>query len=175
MIADRVRMKRKKSISGYVIATDADFSGTRDGEFVYIGSDDYVIIPHKIKGVTVTKTYNDSAIGGMFGRNASIVKGVATLEGHSITNMRQMFHNSQATTLDLSNFDTSNVTDMYRMFYNSLATTLDLSSFDTSKVTDMDWMFRNSPATTGYARTQADENKFNASDGKPAGLNFVVK
>ncbi len=197
MIADRVRMSKKKSIpSGpdYVIATDADFSGTTDGTFVYIGSDDYVQIPHKIKGVTVTKT------DGMFGSGASIVKGVATLEGHSITNMSYMFYNSKATTLDLSNFDTSNVTDMsrmfqgsqattlvlssfntsnvtdmYRMFYNSQATTLDLSSFDTSKVTDMSWMFRNSPATTGYARTQSDANNFNASSNKPAGLNFVVK
>ena len=33
MIADRVRMSKKKSISGYVMATDADFSGTADGEF----------------------------------------------------------------------------------------------------------------------------------------------
>lgn len=30
-------------------------------------------------------------------------------------------------------------------------------------------------ATTGYARTQADADRFNASPGKPAGLNFVVK
>ena len=48
MIADRVRMSKKKSIPSipdYVIATDADFSGTADGDFVYIGSKDYVIIP----------------------------------------------------------------------------------------------------------------------------------
>ena len=41
MIADRVRMSKKKSIPSipdYVIATDADFSGTADGDFVYIGS-----------------------------------------------------------------------------------------------------------------------------------------
>ncbi len=203
MIADRVRMKKKKSISGipaYVIATDADFSGTADGDFVYIGSEEYVAIPHKIKGVTVTKMYNSSNPGGMFGNNASIVKGVATLEGHSITSMRYMFGNSQATTLDLSSFDTSNVTDMSymflgsrtttldlssfdtsnvttmdNMFRNSQATTLDLSSFDTSNVTNMDFMFRIAKATTGYARTQADANKLNASSSKPAGLNFVVK
>ena len=119
MIADRVRMKRKKSISGYVIATDADFSGTADGDFVYIGSDEHVIIPHKIKGVTVTKTPY------MFGRNASIVKGVATLEGHSITNMSDMFYDSSA--------------------------------------------------TTGYARTQADADRLNASDYKPEELIFIVK
>ena len=194
MIADRVRMKRKKSISGYVIATDADFSGTTDGTFVYIGSEKHIIIPHKIKGVTVTQTSN------MFGSSASIVKGVATLEGHSITSMNSMFFNSQATTLDLSSFITSNVTRMDSMFFNSQATTLDLSSFNTSKVTNMSYMFRGSQATTldlssfdtskvtnrgnmfnqskatiGYARTQADANKFNASTNKPSGLRFVVK
>ena len=36
-------------------------------------------------------------------------------------------------------------------------------------------MFQAPKATTGYARTQADANKFNASSNKPAGLNFVVK
>ena len=194
MIADRVRMKRKKSISGYVIATDADFSGTADGAFVYIGSDDYVAIPHKIKGVTVTTTNR------MFGSNASTVIGVSTLEGHSITNMNNMFDQSQATILDLSGLDTSNVTSMNSMFQgsqatpldlssfntsnviymgymfrNSQATTLDLSSFNTSNVTSMNSMFQLSKATTGYARTQADANKFNASSNKPAGLNFVVK
>ena len=61
------------------------------------------------------------------------------------------------------------------MFYNSQATSLNLSSFDTSKVTTMSYMFRHSQATTGYARTQADANRFNASSDKPEGLNFVVK
>lgn len=177
MIADRVRMRKsKKGIpSYYVMATDADFSGTADGEFVYIGSDDYVIIPHKIKGITVTKTYNSSSIGGMFGIKESIVKGVATLKGHSITDMSHMFRNSQATSLDLSSFDTSNVTNMSYMFAGSKATILDLSSFDTSNVTNTTYMFYSSKATTGYARTQADANKFNAVSFKPAGLNFVVK
>ena len=203
MIADRVRMSKKKSIPSipdYVMATDADFSGTTDGSFVYIGSKKLIIIPHKIKGVTVTKMFTSIAIGGMFGKDASIVRGVATLEGHSLTNMSYMFHssqattldlsgldtskvvdmkymfrNSQATTLDLSNFDTSNVTDMKYMFYDSQAPTLDLSSFDTSKVNSVLNMFYGSKATTGYARTQADANKFNASSNKPAGLNFVVK
>ena len=197
MIADRVRMSKKKSISGvpdYVIATDADFSGTTDGSFVYIGSKEFIIIPHKIKGVTVTSTAN------MFGSGASIVKGVATLEGHSITDVAYMFNGSQATSLDLSSFDTSKVTTMGSMFNGSQATSLDLSSFDTSNVTTMGSMFRNSKATsldlssfntsnvtgvanmfygsqatTGYARTQADANKFNSSYQKPAGLNFVVK
>ena len=39
----------------------------------------------------------------------------------------------------------------------------------------MEKMFDNSKATTGYARTQADADKFNASSGKPTNLNFIVK
>jgi surface protein len=92
-----------------------------------------------------------------------------------VTSMRYMFYGSSATTLDLSSFDTSNVIYMSYMFYRSSATTLDLSSFDTSKVTNMNNMFNSSSATTGYARTQADADRFNNSSGKPARLNFVVK
>ena len=89
--------------------------------------------------------------------------------------MNSMFYNSTATTLDLSSFDTSNVIDMTNMFYNSTATTLDLSSFDTSNVTNMSNMFYGCSATTGYARTQADADRFNNSSGKPSALVFVVK
>ena len=89
--------------------------------------------------------------------------------------MSSMFRSSKATSLDLSNFDTSNVTNMDTMFYDSKATTLDLSSFDTSKVTDMGWMFTRAKATTGYARSQEDADRFNASSHKPSELTFVVK
>ena len=68
----------------------------------------------------------------------------------------------------------NSVTDMSYMFNNSRATSLDLSSFDTSSVTNMSYMFWGSRATTGYARTQADADKFNSSSNKPAGLVFVV-
>ena len=63
---------------------------------------------------------------------------------------------------------------MSLMFGQSQATTLDLSSFDTSNVTNMGYMFMQSQATTGYARTQADANKFNSSSNKPSTLTFVV-
>ena len=39
----------------------------------------------------------------------------------------------------------------------------------------MSWMFYGSKATTGYARTQEDADRFNASSNKPSGLTFVVK
>jgi hypothetical protein len=38
----------------------------------------------------------------------------------------------------------------------------------------MSSMFSGSSATTGYARTQADADKLNASSNKPAGLTFIV-
>ena len=172
MLASRVRMSyiKKGGIPNYyVMATDNDFSGTANGQFKYIGSHEYVIIPHIIKGVNVT-SYQD-----MFRDNTStVLKGVAS-DNPNVTNMYQMFRNSRATTLDLSSFDTSNVISMFQMFRDSSATTLDLSSFDTSKVTDMGNMFNGSVATTGYARTQEDADRFNASSGKPARLTFVVK
>ena len=224
MLATRVRMSQiKKGIpSYYVMAQDSDFSGTANGKFKYIGSHEYVIIPHVIKGVNVT-SYSE-----MFRDNEStILKGVASdnpnvtdmshmfrssqattldlssFDTSSVTDMSFMFNNSQATTLDLSNFDTSSVTTMYIMFQNNRATTLDLSSFDTSNVTNMNRMFQDSQATTldlssfntskvyswgnmtnmfygskattGYARTQVDADRFNASSGKPSKLTFVVK
>ncbi len=42
-------------------------------------------------------------------------------------------------------------------------------------VTNMSNMFQNISATTGYARTQTDADKFNASSNKSSGLTFVVK
>lgn len=89
--------------------------------------------------------------------------------------MESMFNSSNSTVLNLSNFNTSNVTNMYTMFYRNRVTNLDLSSFDTSNITTMSYMFYESVATTGYARTQADADKFNASRWKPSKLKFVVK
>ena len=150
----------------YVLATDDDFSGTGNGNFRYIGTDEYVAIPHIIKGVPVT-SYNS-----MF-RDTS-VKGV-TSTNKNVRDMGYMFSGTQATSLNLSSFDTSSATDMYRMFHNSKATSLDLRSFDTSNVTDMSYMFYRSPATIGYARTQSDADNFNSSSNKSAGLTFIVK
>lgn len=181
--------------SHYVLATDDDFSGTSDGGFRYTGSDDYVIIPNVIKGVTITSTDR------MFREEeSSKVKGVATLEGNIITNTSYMFWFYEALTLELSYmntrnvtnmtgmfmysninllnlslFDTSNVTRMADMFYQSTTRTLDLASFNTSNVDNMADMFGDSQAIIGYARTQADADRLNASSGKPSSLKFVVK
>ena len=121
-------------------------------------------------------TSNVTSMYGMFYESkATEIKGLDKFDTSKVTRMDHMFWGSAATSLDLSSFDTSNVTNMSYMFCYSTATTLDLSSFDTTKVTDMSYMFSFSAATTGYARTQEDADKFNASSSKPSGLTFVVK
>ena len=67
------------------------------------------------------------------------------------------------------------IVSMNNMFNQSKATSIDLSSFDTSNVTDMSGMFYYSITTTGYARSQEDADRFNASSNKPSELTFVVK
>ena len=178
------------------LAQDSDFVNI-DGMWIYKGEALKVEIPTHIEGELVTST--QYMFNGDWTYQATPVTKVV-LNHSNVTNMSRMFNNAKATTLDLSSFDTSNVTDMSYMFYSSRATTLDLSSFDTSKVTDMSGMFRSSTATsldlssfdtssvtdmsymfthssakTGYARTQADADKFNSSSGKPSILKFVVK
>ena len=121
-------------------------------------------------------TSNVTNMSGMFNNSdATEIKGLNKFNTSKVTDMIGMFRGSEAAVLDLSSFDTSNVTDMRYMFNDSKATTLDLSSFDTSNVTDMRVMFSYSKATTGYARTQADADKFNNSSNKPSSLTFVVK
>lgn len=99
------------TVYSYVKATDADFSGTTNGEFKYIGTDKYVEIPHVIKEVPVT-SYKEMFKG-------TDVKGVKSTN-KNITDMHRMFNLSKATSLDLSSFDTSSVTDMSYMFSTSV-------------------------------------------------------
>ena len=124
-------------------------------------------------------SFDTSNVTGMtdmfFGSAATEIKGLEKFNTSNVTNMSGMFYNCKVANLELSNFDTSKVTDMSWMFYQSVATSLDLSSFDTTNVTDMSKMFYNSKATTGYARSQEDADRFNASSNKPSGLTFVVK
>ncbi len=257
----------------YVLATDDDFSGTEDGTFKYIGTDEYVEVPHVIKGVPVTSyssVFRGTSVKGVKSTNTNVTdmsnmfrycKTLQTIDlsnfnTSNVTNMQHMFYEcsnltsldlskfdtsnvtnmtymfegctslqtldlssfntsnvtkmgqmfngcTNLTTLDLSNFDTSNVTAMTNMFNRCTnlttldlssfdtsnvtamtnmftrctnLTTLDLSSFDTTNVTDMDYMFTNCTSLqTGYAKTQADANKFNSSEGKPEGLTFIIK
>ena len=153
------------------LAQDSDFVNI-DGMWIYRGAELEVEIPTHINGELVTSTQN--MFNGSSTNQATPVTKVV-LKHSKVTNMTSMFFSSSVTTLDLSSFNTSNVTDMSSMFGYSSARTLDLSSFNTSNITDMSSMFRWSGATIGYARTQADADKLNASPNKPTGLTFVVK
>jgi len=201
MLADRVRMgSRKKGESEYIgevyLAQDSDFVKVY-GVWVYRGSELKIEIPHRIQGEEITSyanmfngTGNYSAtpvtrvdstnknitdMSYMFFNSQATSLDLSSFDTSNVTAMNAMFRDSKATSLDLSSFDTSEVAYMSSMFQNSQATSLDLSSFDTSNVTNMSFMFNGSKATIGYARTQADADRFNNSSGKPPGLVFVVK
>ena len=119
----------------------------------------------------------------IFFYNALTTLDLSSFDTTNVTDMSAMFaYNYNYVTKSgiaeikgLNEFNTSNVTNMSEMFAGTDVTMLDLSSFDTSKVTDMGSMFSSSKATTGYARTQADADKFNNSSNKPSGLTFTVK
>ena len=125
-------------------------------------------------------------MGYMFYSTRAQILDLNTFDTSNVTDMNSMFRSSQATTIDLSSFNTSNVTNMTRMFNASQATRLDLSNFNTSKVANMEGMFYNCKATIGYAKTQADADRFNnvagsLSNGEdpdtkiPSTLRFTVK
>ena len=121
-------------------------------------------------------TLNVTSMYNMFGYSAATSLDLSSFNTSKVTNMKYMFSESAATEIKgLENFNTSEVTNMSRMFFGSKLTSLDLSNFDTSKVTDMRYMFLGSKATTGYARSQEDADRFNASSNKPDTLTFIVK
>ncbi len=122
----------------YVLATDKDFEGNADGQFIYRGTAEYVKIPTTIKGVNITSTVS------MFYN--SPVRGVLS-DNPAITDMRQMFCDSASDSLELI-LTTSSVTDMSRMFAGSKAKELILTSFDTSKVEIFQAMFSGAFAKT---------------------------
>ena len=120
-------------------------------------------------------TSNVLSMSSMFENTKATELNLSSFDTSKVTSMDSMFLGSQATTINLSSFDTSKVTSMDTMFYNAKVVSLDLSSFDTSNVTDMYYMFKDSSVTIGYARTEEDADKLNASSGKPSALSFVVK
>ena len=174
-------------IPNYHLATDSEFSGTTDGNFRYIGTDKFMIIPEVIKEVTITstellRTGQDGdylANIGVALLNTNIVNmdslfyyalantiEVTYLNTSSVTNMAGMFIEcSRQTSLDLSTFDTSNVLDMNWMFgdNNNLAS-LDVSNFDTSKVTNMEYMFTSCESLTTLDLSSFDTSNVTSSD-----------
>ena len=130
----------------------------------------------KITGLNKFDTSKVTDMSEMFSKSEAESLDLSSFVTTNVTNMRSMFYRSNATEITgLNKFNTSKVTSMRAMFAECQAKALDLSSFDTSKVTDMDYMFSSAKTTTGYARTQADADKFNASSEKPSTLTFTVK
>ena len=133
----------------YVLAEDSDFIGDRNGQFMYAGSAEYVIVPEVIKGVKITST------ACMF--KGSVVKGVIC-DNPAITDMRGMFWDARTNEIELIQnkprsaveliLNTSNVTDMSWMFHGAIIEELILTTFDTSKVTNFSSMFEGARAKT---------------------------
>lgn len=135
----RARSMGVQSTNNYVLAKESDFTGT-NGSFKYVGKDDYVEVPHTIRGEKVTSYYR------MF--EGTSVKGVKSTN-KNITDTALMFYNLQSEELDVSQLDTTNVANMYLMFsarsdeaVDTKLKRLDLSNFYTGKVINMREMFR---------------------------------
>ena len=146
----------------YVLATDEDFSGTANGSFKYIGEDEYVIVPYRIKGIVV-RSYkamfkNNTAIKGVASYSREVLDFSNCFEGAGITGQplelkyletggayvfSYMFYNCKAGTLDLSGWDTSNVYLMNHLFWYSTATSIDVSGWSTKKVSSFNRCFAN--------------------------------
>lgn len=180
--------------NNYVTATDADFSGTTDGSFLYIGTSPYVIVPNVIKGVPVTSykhMFNGTAVQGVKSTNPNITNmdymfanTTSTvlefdLNTTKVTSMWSMFYRAKATTLDLSHLDTSSVTSMANMFGSTAATTLNLSNLNTSNVTDMSSMLSGTQTTTldlhsfNTSKVTNMANMFNGSVATTLELNYL--
>ena len=148
--------------------TNFDTSSSNNMHVMFIG------LPATSLDVSSFDTSNVTDMYGMFWGSAVEHHDLTNFDTSNVTDMVTMFYDTTGTSVDLSSFDTSSVEDMYHMFRDSNFEILDLSSFDTSNILYMDGMFMNAVATTGYARTQADADRFNATDWKPEELVFVV-
>lgn len=149
----------------YVLATDEDFSGTMNGEFVYTGSDEYVIIPYRIKGVVVRSAkgmFKNKPVLGVASYSPLIYDwteafSYAGVQGQPLelnyldmsgaASLSNIFSHCKAGTLDLSSWDTNHVVLLSYAFYECDASTIDVSGWDTSKVVSMYYCFSYSSAT----------------------------
>ena len=153
-----------------------DTSNVTNMRDMFSGSISNQIATTEIKGLENFDTSKVTDMSNMFLLSKVTTLDLSSFDTSNVTSMAGMFSSSAATEIKgLENFNTSKVTNMSYMFSQSKVTTLNLSRFDTSNVTNMNSMFSSSKATTGYARTQEDAARFNASSNKPPGLTFVVK
>ena len=119
----------------------------------------------------------------MFANTEATIVDVSNLDTSNVTNMSRMFgiynpsfggkYSSNLTNIiGLEKLNTSKVTDMSYMFQYIIMPILDLSTFYISNVTEMTSMFGSATITTGYAKTQADADRFNAVSSSSI---FIVK
>ena len=130
----------------YVLASDEDFSGDRDGYFIYTGNLEYIIIPEYIKGVKVTKFFGNK-FDRLFYTNP-FVKGVAFENPLNIIDTSYLFYKHQSETLELNYLYTPNVINMESMFEDCEALNINANLLDTANVTTMKKMFKHSKAST---------------------------
>lgn len=123
----------------YVYVSEDDFAGDIDGEFVYFGTEEYIVVPEYIRGVKITKTGID-ANQHLFSYN-QYIKGVIFEGGNNITHMDYLFAHNDSYELELKYLDTSNVVSMSHMFFRASAFLFNLTTFDTSNVVNMQGMF----------------------------------
>ena len=86
-----------------------------------------------------------------------------------------MFYNSLIVDIDLSSLSATYLNDTIGMFEDSKASKIDLSGLNMEHNIFSDDMFKDCLATIGYARTEEEAAKLNASTEKPLGLVFSVK
>ena len=136
----------------YVLATDEDFSGTANGSFTYIGTDEYVIVPYRIKGVVVRSyksMFQNKAIKGVASYSDKVLDFTQCFEQAGITDQplelkyldvsgayifTYIFKSCKASELDLSSWNTSRVYLMNYAFQQCVASYINVSGWDTSKV-----------------------------------------
>ncbi len=137
----------------YVMLDDEDFDGSLDGEFIYNGNSQYVIIPEVIKGVEITKvsTYETMSNGTlkidttMFELNKNI-KGVIFENPYNVKDLSFLFYQNESTNLGLDYLDTLYVSKMIGMFYDTYIKDIDVSKLNTNNVIYMNRMFESAKA-----------------------------
>lgn len=190
---DLVYSKKEVIVNNYILATDSDFSGTVDGFFKYIGNDEFVEIPHIIKGIKITK------YDAMFEFTLENLKGVKSTN-KNITSFNNMFRSTQSIKLDISELEAINVYEAAGMFNRSLIKELIMVEFNREELNNIREIFRDSSvevidlsnykpggdfwvgnaftgskAIHGYAHFPMEADFLNSVEGKPKDLIFVPK
>lgn len=157
----------------YEWAKSWEFTGSEDGEFVYNGTKEYVIVPNIIKQVEITSIKemfkNNTVVKGVAINNPNVVDFESAFEGinkimfesdyirtHNAVNMKAMFKGIAAKRLGLK-FDTSKVTSTEEMFADTDLRSYDLATFTHESITNKNNMFANVDVDKFFAFKNQDE------------------